>query len=170
VHRLSLCAQLFRNRHLFGLLDASCNRLGALLNCAGSDLALVPNATTATNAVLRDVPLSSADAVLSYSTGYGAVTRTLAYTYDTHRAAGREAPLDAVVQLSLPMSEQEIVDATKAKIEEVRTQGKKVKLAIVDTISSMPSACMPWERLVALFREEGVLSFVRAKLCMCVTL
>lgn len=155
--------QIFRNRHLFELLDASCTRLGALLNCSGSDLALVPNSTTATNAVLRDVPLTGDDAVLSYSIGYGAVARTLAYNYDGMRATGRGVPLDAVVPLALPMSEEQIVDATKAKIAEVRAAGKKVKLAIVDTISSMPSACLPWERLVKLFRDEGILSFVRAQ-------
>ena len=42
-----------------------------LSGCDPSDLVLVPNVTTAVNAVLRSFPLSSGDEVMFFSTEYG---------------------------------------------------------------------------------------------------
>jgi len=45
-------------------------------------------------------------------------------------------------------------------IESVQNEGKKVKLAMFDTVLTFPGARMPWEELVGVCKEAGVLSLI----------
>jgi isopenicillin-N epimerase len=59
-----------------GLLDEARAALAAFLGARPDDLAFVPNATSALNAVIRSRRIGAADEVLTTSHEYGAVTRT----------------------------------------------------------------------------------------------
>ena len=58
------------------------------------------------------------------------------------------------------MEDDWLVSEFKKKVAEVKKAGKRVKVAVFDTVVSMPGLRMPFERLVEECREEGVLSLV----------
>jgi selenocysteine lyase/cysteine desulfurase len=53
-------------------------------------------------------------------------------------------------------------------IEEAESDGpgRKVRLGLVDAVSSSPGVVVPWEGLCELFREKGVLRCVELFLCV----
>jgi selenocysteine lyase/cysteine desulfurase len=42
----------------------------------------------------------------------------------------------------------------------LRKEGKRVRLVMFDTVLTFPGVRMPWERLVEVCREMGVLSLI----------
>ncbi|KAL9103047.1 MAG: hypothetical protein Q9163_001877 [Psora crenata] len=136
------------------LLDESRAAVAHYLGLPVDDIVLVPNASVATNTVLRNLHFEIGDVVLHMSTAYGSVKKTIAHLSET-------TPLESVnIGISYPMSDDGITNQFRAAIQAAKQAEKKVRLAIFDTISSMPGVRVPWERLTALCREEGVLSFV----------
>ena len=139
-----------------GLLDESRAAVATYLSVPVDEIVLVPNASVATNVVLRNMHFEEGDAVVHLSTVYGAVEKTIAYISET-------TPLKSInLAIAYPVSDDEVVDKFRTAVQGAKQVGKKVRLAIFDTITSMPGLCVPWERLVALCREEEVFSFVDA--------
>lgn len=127
------------------------------------------NATTATNAVLRDFPWQRGDAIVTFNIVYGSVERTVRYLQDclTPRlgdaSQGDEGlvPRLVTVPIAFPMSH----DAIVAKVEEVLDAlpvGVQAKMMVVDAVTSKPAARMPWERICAILRKRGIFSLVDA--------
>jgi len=120
----------------------------------------VNNATTATNAVLRDIHWEKNDAILVLSTVYGAVERTLQYLYETHPSN----PTTVMVEINYPMKHDEVVKAVEEVVSKTKKEGKvKLRLGIVDAITSAPGVIVPWERLVKVLRDQGIMSFVSSR-------
>lgn len=82
---------------------------------------------------------------------YGAVKKSIeAYV---SRAGGY------VIEVQLPFpvnSNDEIVTEFKKALERGKCNGRKVRLAVVDHITSMPSVVIPVKELVKICRDEGV--------------
>lgn len=113
--------------------------------------------------------------IASATTTYGAVLNTLHYLGDRSEAP---RPKVEIVQYTFPMAHQEIVDATRAKIREIKQanpdsqfthvppgslvaendQGVKGNkfVAVIDSIVSNPGVLLPWKEIVQVCREEGV--------------
>lgn len=82
---------------------------------------------------------------------YGAVKKSIE-AYVT-RAGGH------VIEVHLPFpvnSKDEIVFEFRKALEKGKENGKKVRLAVIDHITSMPSVVIPVKELVRICREEGV--------------
>ncbi|KAL9124053.1 MAG: hypothetical protein Q9217_006579 [Psora testacea] len=136
------------------LLDESRATVADYVGVPSDEIVLVPNASTATNVVLRNLQFEKGDVVIHMSTVYGAVEKTIAYVSEI-------TPLESInVAISYPMSDDNVVNQFRIAIQATQQAGQKVRLAIFDTITSMPGLRVPWERLVALCKEQGVLSFV----------
>lgn len=61
--------------------------------------------------------------------------------------------------MTYPISHSDLIEKTRQAIEEAEKDGKcKVRLALIDGISSNPGVIVPWEKLVDLFKEKGVYS------------
>lgn len=136
------------------LLDASRVAVAKLLNAAPETVVFVPNATTAVNIVLRNLVFSPGDKILYSSLIYGACHKSIEYITET-------TPAESVcVEYKLPFEDDWLVDAFRKKIEEERKSGNKVVVAIFDTVVSMPGVRLPFERLVEVCKEMGVLSLV----------
>lgn len=146
------------------LLNSNRAAAASLLNAPLDDLVFVPNATTGINTVLRGLPPSfwSADGndeILYFGTIYGACGKTVAYIQDSTqgRVRGRS------IELTYPISDAAIVrkfrDAV-ATARQAKEGGKRPRLAIFDTVSSVPGVRFPFEQLVATCRELGILSLV----------
>src|SRR5437762_7520242 len=60
-------------------LRASANRLATFVDCAGSDLAFIENATAGCNRVLASIRLSPGDEILITDHGYPAIRKSVEY-------------------------------------------------------------------------------------------
>jgi hercynylcysteine S-oxide lyase len=127
-----------------------------LLNVDADELVFVQNATTAINTVLRNLEYNNGDVIIFFATIYGACEKTVKYITETTPAESRK------INYSYPVSDAFLVNQLRATINNVRKEGKVPRIAIFDTIVSMPGVRMPYERLLQVCQEEGVLSFVDA--------
>ncbi|CBX99244.1 hypothetical protein LEMA_P084830.1 [Plenodomus lingam JN3] len=136
------------------LLTASRAALSTLLNVPASTLVFVPNATTGINTVLRNLTYSPGDHILYFDTIYGACEKTVAYITETTAAESVK------IKYTYPVEDEWLVGELRRVVGEVESSGGKVKVAVFDTVVSMPGVRMPFERLVEVCRELGVLSCV----------
>ncbi|GAA6061312.1 hypothetical protein JCM10212_005426 [Sporobolomyces blumeae] len=137
-------------------------RLAEFVDCDTGDLVVVPNATLGVNVALKSMTTqwNKGDKMLYFSTTvYYACNMTLQAVVDTHP----HLSLSLVpVQITYPISHAQVVEKTRRAIEEAEKDGSKVRLALVDAISSNPGVVVPWEQLVDLFKEKDVLSLIDA--------
>ncbi|KAJ1024721.1 hypothetical protein NDA16_002761 [Ustilago loliicola] len=140
-------------------LDQARKELAELVQCDKDDLVLVPNATSGVNAVLRGLngQWKEGEAILVYETIYGACGKTAQYIIDSNPSFKLQI---VKVPLSYPLTHDQVVAATRTAIEEVQAKGTKIRIGVLDAISSIPGVIVPWERLCALFREHSILSLV----------
>ncbi|KAK9067744.1 hypothetical protein SSX86_011855 [Deinandra increscens subsp. villosa] len=123
-----------------------------------SEVSIVDNATTAAAIVLQHVGWAFAegrfnkgDAVVMLHCAFQAVKKSIE-AYVT-RAGGSVI----VVHLPFPVnSNEEIISEFKLGLAKGKLNGRKVRLAIIDHITSMPSVIIPVRELVQICREEGV--------------
>ena len=135
-------------------LDSSIEAIAAFLGLPAADVVLVKNATTGVNTVLRSLRFVEGDVILHLSTIYGANALTIEYLRET-------TPVDSTnLSVEYPISDDEVVEKFSASAKEVIAQGRRPKIAVFDTISSMPGVRVPWERLIEQCSKMGILSFV----------
>jgi selenocysteine lyase/cysteine desulfurase len=116
----------------------------------------VPNATLGVNTVFRNLQYEDGDYILYFATIYKGCHATVEYITETTPAKA------ARVEYTYPVEDDWLVDAFKQKVEEVKSAGGKVKVAIFDTVVSMPGVRVPYERLLSACKELGVLSLLDA--------
>ncbi|KAL8054558.1 hypothetical protein ABFX02_04G001200 [Erythranthe guttata] len=122
------------------------------------EVSIVDNATTAAAIVLQHVGWAFAegrfqkgDAVVMLHCAFQAVKKSIE-AYVT-RAGGSVI----VVHLPFPVnSNEQIIAEFRKGLARGRANGKKVRLAIIDHITSMPCVVIPARELVNICREEGV--------------
>jgi selenocysteine lyase/cysteine desulfurase len=125
-----------------------------LLNTSSETLVFVPNATTGINTVLRNLVFENGDHILYFATIYGACEKTVSYITET-------TPAQAVkIEYTYPVEDDWLINEFKSKVAAVEKTGGKVKIAIFDTVVSMPGVRVPFERLTAACKELGVLSCI----------
>ncbi|KAL5723624.1 L-cysteine desulfidase [Ranunculus cassubicifolius] len=122
------------------------------------EVSIVHNATTAAAIVLQQIGwaftegrFQKGDAAVMLHYAYGAVKKSI-QAYVT-RSGGE------VIEVQLPFpvnSNDEIVYEFKKALEEGKSNGRKVRLAVIDHITSMPCVVIPVKELVQLCRKEGV--------------
>ncbi|XP_062143803.1 probable L-cysteine desulfhydrase, chloroplastic [Alnus glutinosa] len=123
------------------------------------EVSIVDNATTAAAIVLQRVAWAFAeghfdkgDVAIMLHYAYGAVKKSIE-AYVT-RAGG------CVIEVQLPFpvnSTDEIVHEFRKALERGKENGRRrVRLAVIDHITSMPSVVIPIKELVGICREEGV--------------
>lgn len=122
------------------------------------DISLVDNATTAAAIVLQQIGRRFAagnfrknDTVIMFNCAYQAVKKSIE-AYITPVGG-------SVVEVQLPFpvhSNEEIIAVFKKGIERGKINGGRVRLAIIDHITSMPSVVLPVCELIRVCREQGV--------------
>ncbi|KAI1206083.1 PLP-dependent transferase [Annulohypoxylon truncatum] len=140
------------------ILNESREAVAKLLNAPTDTVVLVPNATVGVNTVLRNIDWNDdeKDEILYFSTIYGACGNTIDYLVDSShsRISARE------VRLTYPLEDEEVIAALKDAIEASTKSGKRARLCLFDTISSLPSVRLPFEQITKICRETGILSLI----------
>ncbi|KZV49851.1 hypothetical protein F511_42606 [Dorcoceras hygrometricum] len=122
------------------------------------EVSVVDNATTADAIVLQHTTWSffssnfqPGDAVIMLHYAYGAVKKSV-HAYIS-RAGGH------VIEVHLPFpvkSSSDIIFEFQKALQKGKTNGRKIRLAVIDHITSMPCVIIPVKELVRMCREEGV--------------
>ena len=139
----------FLVRRLPGRLAAAREALGAFVGAAADDLAFVPNATSAVNAVLRSLALAPGDELLTTDHAYGACRKALEFV------AARSGARVVVAPLPFPVAGEEELVAPILAAATPRT-----RLAMIDHVTSPTALVLPVERLVGELRARGVETLV----------
>ena len=135
----------FLARELEPLLDAARVELAAFIGAGAAQLAWVNNATTAVNAVLQSLALSTGDELLTTDHEYNACRNALEF------AASRSGATVVVVQVPFPVaSPDEVVEAVLAGVTE------RTRLALLDHVTSQTGLVLPIRRLVRELDGRGV--------------
>ncbi|CZT19918.1 related to isopenicillin N epimerase [Ramularia collo-cygni] len=135
-------------------MDESREAISKHINAPTETVVLIPNATTGVNIVLRNLVFSPGDVIIYCSTIYGACHKTVEYIVETTPAESHQ------VEFHYPISDDDVVKAYESAFKKIRSEGKTPKIAIFDTLVSMPGVRMPFEHLTELCRSNNVLSLV----------
>ncbi|KAI1815832.1 putative aminotransferase family protein [Poronia punctata] len=128
--------------------------VAAELHCDADDLVLVPNATTGSDTVLKNLRWEAGDVVLVYDLVYEALRAGLAWLEENFDVRVH------VVHVPFPAPDDDVVDAMVSAAREIKNNGERLRLAVVDTIISMPGLRVPFEKLVPALQAEGALVLV----------
>lgn len=124
--------------------------LGSYLGIDYRNLALVTNATTAVNAVLRSIPWDfSKDKILIHSATYQACENTVRFLSDYFKLQYD------VVELPYPFEDDEVLNIFEEKLST-----GEYKLCLFDMITSMPGITFPYLGLISLCHKYDVWSLV----------
>ena len=138
-------------------LDESRKAVASLVHALAEEIVFLPNATTAINTVLRGIKWNEGDVIIYFPIVYGAVERTVDYITETTSAEGE------VIDVAWPVEDAEVLQKYEETINKINREGKdkrRVRMAIFDTIVSMPGFRLPFEQLVEASRRLGVLSLI----------
>jgi hercynylcysteine S-oxide lyase len=146
-------------RYLYpNLLDESREAIAKVLNVPDSTVVYVPNATTAVNTVLRNLVWNpdGKDEIFYFNTIYGACGKAVDYTCEASQDLVKARRID----ISYPIEDSALVSKFTSAIQDSRAAGRRPRLIIFDTISSLPGVRMPFEALTSICHHESILSLV----------
>ncbi|HEY8849305.1 MAG TPA: aminotransferase class V-fold PLP-dependent enzyme, partial [Thermoanaerobaculia bacterium] len=135
----------FLVRELEPLLDATRAELGKFVGASPADLAFVPNATTAVNAVLRSIDVHSGDELLVTSHEYNACRNTLDHVAE--RAGARVVIVDIPFPIGGP-------DDVVERISGAATD--RTRLLLVDHVTSQTALVFPIDSIVREMQSRGI--------------
>ncbi|CAK5280419.1 unnamed protein product [Mycena citricolor] len=137
------------------LLTRVRERVAALLGAQTDECVMVANASAGVSTVLRNIEWAKGDVIVTFRSTYGAVERAVQYICDSP-----PHPTVTVVPLVFPTTPEAVVAQFRAHLKAIpRVPGQTV-LAIIDALVSLPGVLLPWEEMVKVCKEEGVLSLV----------
>ena len=128
-----------------GILQTTREKLASFLSCDADDLALVENATSGVNTVLRSLQFAPGDEILVPDHAYQACRNTIDFV------AQRWGAKVVAVNIPFPINDpQQAVDAIMGGVTD------QTRLAMIDTVTSPTGLLMPFEQLVSMLEARGV--------------
>lgn len=135
-------------------LDESRAAIASFLRVPVAEVVFIPNASTGVNTVLRSLQYQQGDVIVYFSTIYSACEKTVEYLVESTPVQGE------MVELQYPIADDDVVRRFEEALNQLKTRGKKARVAIFDTVSSIPGVRVPWERLVESCRNAHVMSLI----------
>lgn len=140
--------EFFRRRVMPDSSDSeirkAADELGAFVGAAGENIALVENATSGIQSVLQSVPLHAGDEILITDHQYRAVRLAVELRCRETGAIPR------VVTVPIPAHHAEVIDRISS------AASSRVKLAIIDHITSATALLFPMRAIVAELHGHGI--------------
>ncbi|EMC96603.1 hypothetical protein BAUCODRAFT_482523 [Baudoinia panamericana UAMH 10762] len=136
------------------LLDKSREALANYLNAPLSSIVLLSNATTGINTVLRSLVYKPNEVIIYFATIYGACEKTVEYITETTPASSHK------ISYTYPIPDDDLLSRFEHAISTIQSNGQTPKLAIFDTIVSLPGVRMPFARLTQLCKRHNILSCI----------
>ncbi|KAI0508884.1 pyridoxal phosphate-dependent transferase [Xylaria bambusicola] len=140
------------------ILDECRAAMAKLVNAHVDTIVFVPNATVGVNTVFQNLTWDDdgKDEIIYFSTIYGACAKIVDYVVDS--TSGKVS--SRAVPLSYPCEDEDVVKAFHSALEDSGNAGKRAKICLFDTVSSLPGVCFPYEAIIKACRDAGVLSLV----------
>ncbi len=135
----------FLGREIEGLLDTARQALAAFVGANPAHLALVPNATTGVNAVLRSLPFQPGDQLLTTNQEYNACRNALNFV------AERWGAEVVVADIPFPLTGPDQI--RQAVLQKVTAC---TRLVLIDHVISQTAVVLPIADLVADLTAQGV--------------
>ncbi len=128
-----------------GFMENARRSLAKMLQCDADDLALLENATSGVNTVLRSLVFEEGDEILVPDHAYQACRNTIDFV------AERWGATVVTVNIPFPITGPDVAfDAIMAGVT------PRTVLAMIDTVTSPTGLLMPFERMVQALEERGV--------------
>ena len=128
-----------------GFMETTRSALAGFVHCDPDDLALVENATTGVNTILRSLTFNEGDEILVPDHAYQACRNAIDFV------AERWGAVVVTVNIPFPIDDPStVIDLIMAGVSE------RTVLAMIDTVTSPTGLLMPFERLVELLEKKGV--------------
>lgn len=119
--------------------------LSRIVNCHFDDLALIDNATTGINIVLRSLEFQHGDEILVPNHAYQACRNAIDFV------ARRYCLSVKISRIPFPVNNnEEIIDCIMSSVTE------KTRLVMLDTVTSPTGLRMPFEKLVPMLESRGI--------------
>jgi isopenicillin-N epimerase len=135
----------FFMREYEALLDTARSQLAAFVGAEVDELAFVPNATTGVNSVLRSLPLTPSDEILTTNHEYNACRNALDFV------ATRTGATVVVATVPFPLdSPNQVVEAVMERVS------PRTRLAQLDHVTSKTGLIFPIQELVNKLTARGV--------------
>ena len=96
------------------------------------------------------------DEILYFNTIYGSCGKTIEWVAELNRNLVQPRE----VKVTYPIADRDLLSIFKEAIEASRAAEKVPRIAVFDTVSSLPGVRAPFEHLTKLCKEEGILSLV----------
>ena len=136
------------------VLQEARSGIAQLVHAAVSECVFVSNATTGIFTVLYNFDYEEGDVVVTLSTTYGSTDHAFASLAETRPVQRRK------VEFEFPTSSQDIVSRFEATVAQIKAEGLRPRLAVLETVVSIPAVRMPFEELVRVCRREGIMTLV----------
>jgi selenocysteine lyase/cysteine desulfurase len=105
------------------------------INAETNEVVFVQNTTTGINAVLKSLKYEEGDKLLYFSTVYVSIRNLLEFIHETYD--GKVELIE--IEVNYPISDDDLIDKfIKVIKEEKQKPNTKIKLALIDAISSNP--------------------------------
>eukprot|EP01114_Cavostelium_apophysatum_P024156 TRINITY_DN937_c0_g1_i1.p1 TRINITY_DN937_c0_g1~~TRINITY_DN937_c0_g1_i1.p1 ORF type:complete len:431 (+),score=61.55 TRINITY_DN937_c0_g1_i1:50-1342(+) len=150
--QMELNTDLWFRYNLRPIYDAVVKQVAEYVNANATDVALIENASTAVNSVLRSLKFESGEKILYMNTAYDMVKFTLDYISKVENLQLLE------VNLTFPLSSQDIIQQAKQAI--VSNKGSPIRLACFSHITSLPGTILPIKELIELCHANDVLVLI----------
>jgi len=119
------------------------------------EIVLVRNTSNGINTIMRSFEWNSGDVIVTCNTTYEAMSVLARFLHD-----GPNHPEVSQFVIQWPTSHAAIVAGYRAHLRAIpRHDGQKI-VALIDSITSVPGALMPWQALVQVCKQEGVYSLI----------
>ncbi|KAF7297201.1 Aminotran-5 domain-containing protein [Mycena indigotica] len=146
---------LFVRIHQTALITECRELIAKFLHTKTNEVVLVRNTSHGINTIMRSFDWNAGDVIVTCNTTYDAMSALARFLGD-----GPAHPAISQLVIQWPTSHADIIARYQAHLRAIpRHSGQKI-VAIIDSVTSVPGALMPWQALVKLCKDEGVYSVI----------
>nr|CAG8567967.1 15440_t:CDS:2 [Entrophospora candida] len=127
------------------------------VNADTDEVVFIQNTTTGINAILKSLTYVEGDKLLFLSTVYNSVRELLYFTRDNNDGKVQLIELE----VNYPITDEDLISKIEKCIEEEKQNpNSRIKLAVIDAISSTPGVVVPFQKIIQILRKHDIISVI----------